>query len=369
MRAQIILLTAMSLLLRVGAFAQTSITSLYNGYRDGDKLYRIVADRVSLGDKGENCVWELPPAQEDDNVFKQTIYLSNDSLTIVEGDFLLHYMATDKELFLRGFQMRGMYCVQQQLLPELKYPFAYGDSIADSYSRKTTCYDNFTFDEHGSCYTVCDGWGTLTDGNETLKDVLRIHHHNTTISEYDDMDGDSVEHVLSEVTEDKYLWYYSGCRYPVMDTRIIKCKTNGETVSDTTFTSLYMPDLQLSELAYDEANSLLIAQREALGNFSHQKKGNGTDNDEGDGTSFPITISATLQLGSNEILLNYNVEEDTDASFYAYDIVGRLLGSIPHISLSKGEYHETMYLKERPINGVVMLTIVVGDRKQVVKVS
>lgn len=366
MRIQIILSTAVSLLLSVDAFAQTSITSLYNGYRDGDKLYRIVADRVSLGDKGENCVWELPPVQEDDNVFKQTVYLSNDSLTIVEGDFLFHYIATDKELSLRGFQMRGMYCVQQQLLPELKYPFVYGDSIADSYSRKTTCYDNFTIEENGNCYTVCDGWGTLTDGDETLKDVLRVHHHNTTVSEYDDWDGDSVEHVLSEVTEDKYLWYYSGCRYPVMDTRIIKCKTNGETVSDTTFTSLYMPDLQLSELAYDEANSQLNAQREAFENSSNQED---NDNGNGDVTPFPITMSGTLQSGSNEILLSYNVEEDTDASFYAYDIVGRLLGSIPHISLSKGEYHETMSLKDRPINGVVMLTIVVGDRKQVVKVS
>lgn len=372
MRVQIILSTAMSLLLSVGAFAQTSITSQYNGYRDGDKLYRILADRVSLGDKGENCVWELPPAQEDNNVFKQTIYLSNDSLTIVEGDFLLHYMATDKELSMQGFQMRGMCCVQQQLLPELKYPFVYGDSIADTYSRKTICYDNFTIEENGSCYTVCDGWGTLTDGDETLNDVLRIHHHNSTISEYNDMDGDSVEHVLSEVTEDKYLWYYAGCRYPVMDTRIIKCKTNEETVSDTTFTSLYMPDLQLSELAYDEANTQLNAQREALEHSSRQEdNGNndGNSDDEDNSTPFPITMSATLQAGSNEILLNYNVEEDTDASFYAYDIVGRLLGSIPHISLSMGEYHETMSLKDRPINGVVMLTIVVGDRKQVVKVS
>ena len=369
MRVQVIISTAITLLLSIDAFAQTSITSLYNGYRDGDILYRIVADSTSLGDRGENCVWELPPAQDDNNVFKQTIYFSNDSLTIVEGDFLLHYIATDKELSMHGFQMRGMYCKQQQLLPELKYPFIYGDSIADTYSRKTTCYDNFTIAENGSCYTVCDGWGTLTDGNETLNDVLRIHHHNTTISEYDDMDGDSVEHILSEVTEDKYLWYYSGCRYPVMDTRIIKCKMNGETVSDTTFTSLYLPDLQLSELAYDEANSQLIAQREALGNSSHQEKGNGTGNGEGDGTPFPITMSATLQPGSNEILLNYNVEEDTDVSFYAYDIVGRLLGSKSHISLSKGKYQETMDLKDRPINGVVMLTIVVGDRKQVVKVS
>jgi hypothetical protein len=133
-----------------------------------------------------------------------------------------------------------------------------------------------------------------------------------------------------------------------------------------------MSDLQLSELAYDEANSQLNAQREAFRNSSNQDdndNGNGDGDGKDAGTPFPITMSGTLQSGSNEILLSYNVEEDTDASFYAYDIVGRLLGSKPHISLSKGEYHETMSLKDRPINGVVMLTMVVGDRKQVVKVS
>ena len=364
MRTRIILSTAIALLLAIGSYAQTSITSQHNGYRDGDRLYRIVANDTTLGNRGENCIWELPSVQDDGNVFKQTVYLRNDSLTIVEDDFLIHYIATDKELSMRGFQMRGMLSIQNRLSPELRYPFAYGDSISGTYSRRTTYYDTFTTEEEGSCYTVCDGWGVLTDGNEILKDVLRIHHHNTILSEYDDEDGDSVEHIVSEVSEDKYLWYYSGCRYPVMDTRIIKCKANGETVSDTTFTSLFMPDLQISELAYDDANSQLISQREALEHSSNQ-----SGNNNGDEAPFPVKMSATLQPGHGEISLDFLVTEDTDATFYAYDLAGRLLGHVAHISLTKGEYHETMVLERRPINGIVMLTMIVGDKKQVVKVS
>lgn len=186
------------------------------------------------------------------------------------------------------------------------------------------------------------------------------------MSEYDngDEDGDQFEHVVSEVTEDKYLWYYAGCRYPVMDTRIITCKENGVTVSDTTFTSLYMPELQVSELSYDDANSQLIAQREALENASGQN-GSGNEN----GTPFPITMSATLLPGHGEIRLDYTVAEDTDAAFYAYDMAGRLLGCVTHLSLSEGEYHETMVLDKRPINNIVMLTMIAGDQKQVIKVS
>ena len=364
MRTRTIISIAIAFFLTIDSFAQTSIKSEYNGFRDGDRLYRIVVNDAPPGNRGQNCVWELPSAKKDDSVFKQAIYLKNDSLTIIEGDLMLHYYATDKEVSMRGFQTRDMCSVQDRALPELKYPFTYGDSIAGTYSRKTTYYNTFTIEGEGSCYTVCDGWGVLTDGSETMKDVLRVHHHNTIVSEYNNEDGDTVEPVKSEVTEDKYLWYCSGCRYPVMDTRIINCKENGKVVADTTFTSLYMPKLQASELVYDEANSQLIALKEALENSSNQES---SDND--DETPFPITMSATLQPGHGEILLNYTVAEDTDATFYAYDLAGRLLGFAAHALLSKGEYHETMVLKNQPVNGIVMLTMVVGNRPEVIKVS
>lgn len=125
-----------------------------------------------------------------------------------------------------------------------------------------------------------------------------------------------------------------------------------------------MPDLQLSELAYDDANSQLIAQREAL-EQSPDIDGNGNGRD----TPFPIKASASLLADHNEIELNYTVTEDTDVTFYACDLTGILLKCVKHISLSEGEYHERMILDKRPINNIVMLTIIAGDKKQVVKVS
>ena len=362
MKTQTILSTVVASFVAIGSFAQTSITSKYNGYRDGDKMYRIVADYKPVGDRGENCVWEMPSAKKGDNYIKQSIILKNDSLTIVEGDLMLHYIATDKGVFMRGFQKRDFFSVQDKLLPELKYPFAYGDSIADTYSRKTTYFDTFTIEGEGSCYTVCDGWGVLTDGYETLKDVLRIHHHNTIISKCDISDDDKAEPIVSEVTEDKYLWYYSGCRYPVMDTRIIRSKSNGKIVSDTIITSLYMPELQLSELAYDDANSQIMAQRNG-------KEQSPDQNSNGGESPFPVKMSASLQPGQSEIQLDFIVAEDIDATFYAYDLAGRMLGSVTYVSLGKGEYHKTMILDRRPINSVVMLAMIAGDKKQVVKVS
>lgn len=363
MRTKIILSIVAAYLLAIDVSAQTSITSQYNGYRDDDKLYRIVANDTTLGNRGDSCVWKLPAAQDDDNFFKQTVYLRNDSLTIVENDLMLHYIATEQGLSIRGFQTRDMYSVQDTLSLELKYPFAYGDSISDTFSRTSTYYNTFTVRENGSCYTVCDGRGILTDGEETLKDVLRVHYHSTTISEYNNVEDGNALPEVSEVTEDKYVWYYPGCRYPVMDTRIITSKSNGEIIADTTFTSLYLPEVQLAELPYDDDNSELIAQREAL----EQSSGQGGSDDEGE-KPFPITMSATLQANHTEITLDYFVSEETDATFYACDMAGRLLGCVTHLSLSEGEHHETMVLKNRPINSIVMLTMVVGNRQEVLKV-
>lgn len=367
MRTQVIISVAISLLLAIDSSAQTSLTSQYNGYRDGDRLYRIVANDTTLGNRGDSCVWTLPPAESDDNYFRQMVYLRNDSLTIVEGDLMLHYIATDQGLFMRGFQTRDMYSVQDTLSQELKYPFAYGDSIADTFSRTSTYYNTFTVRENGSCYTVCDGRGVLTDGEEILKDVLRVHHHSTTISEYNNVEDGNALPEVSEVTEDKYVWYYPGCRYPVMDTRIITSKSNGEIIADTTFTSLYLPEVQLAELPYDDANNELIAQREALEQSSGQGGSDNEGQDKGD-KPFPITMTATLQPNHTEITLDYFVSEETDATFYACDMAGRLLGCVTHLSLSEGEHHETMVLKNRPINSIVMLTMVVGNRQEVLKV-
>lgn len=362
MRVQTIIFTAIIIVLTIDAFGQVSITNQCNGYRDGDKIYRVVTESVSPGNRGENSVWKIPPIQKENDFVIQTVFRNNDSITIAEGDFLLHYISTENELSMCGFQKRGMYGVHNKLLPELKFPFAYGDSISGTYSRKTTYYDMFSIEGEGTCYTVCDGMGILTDGQEILKDVLRVHHHNTIVSKYGNQDGDDSGPSVVEVTEDKYLWYCPGCRYPVMDTRILRSKSNGKIVSDSTFTSLYLPDLQSSDLAYDEDNSPKIAKN---GKIELQE----TQNDDGRGSLFPIKMSAELQLNNGNVRLNYQVSTELkDCAFYAYDLAGRLLGSVVHKSLGEGEYSETLLLTSHPIGEIVMLSMVVGDDRQVVKV-
>lgn len=362
MRPLTIIFTLIAFLYASKSYTQTAITNQLNGFRDGDKLYRIIAEPSEPGQRGEKCVWKLPSVKEDGSYVKQSIYKTDDSLTIAEGDFLLHYIATEKELSMRGFQKRGVCGVQDKLLTELRFPFAYGDSISGTYSRRTTYYDAFSIDGEGTYYTVCDGFGILTDGNETLKDVLRIHHHNCIVSKYDNVIGSETRSTVSEVNEDKYLWYFPGCRYPVMDTRIISCKSDGDIISDTIFTSLYLPELQVSELAHDNDNSKLIAMKEGT------KQDDGKNGDDGN-SDFPVKVTASYEPDAKEIRLDYNATKGTDVVFYAHDLAGRLLGVLSLNSITEGEHHGTLILNSRPINNIVMLTVIADGMQQVVKVS
>ncbi len=359
MRPLTIIITLIAFLYASESYTQPSITHKLNGFRDGDKLYRLIAEPVEQGQRGEKCVWKLPSVKEDGNYVKQSIYRTGDSLTVAEGDFLLHYIATEKEVSMRGFQKRGVCGVQEKLLTELRFPFVYGDSISGNYSRQTTYYDTFVVDGEGTYYTVCDGLGILTDGYETMKDVLRVHHHNNIVSKYNNMNGSETKTIVSEVTEDKYLWYYPGCRYPVMDTRIIQCKSDGKIVSDTIFTSLYLPELQISDLAYDDDNSKLMALKEDLKHYDEH------DNNGG----FPVKVTANIEPSAKEIRLGYHTDKETDIVFYAHDLAGRLLGVLSLNSIAEGEHHATLILKNRPINNIVMLTVIADGMQQVVKVS
>ena len=56
MRTRTIISIAIAFFLANDSFAQTSVTSKYNGYRDGDKLYRIVVNDAPPGNRGENCL-------------------------------------------------------------------------------------------------------------------------------------------------------------------------------------------------------------------------------------------------------------------------------------------------------------------------
>lgn len=69
-----------------------------------------------------------------------------------------------------------------------------------------------------------------------------------------------------------------------------------------------------------------------------------------------------------KVRLDYHVSNQTDCTFYAHDITGRLLGSVVHTSIDEGKHQETLALNNRPIDGIIMLTMVTGNAKQVVKV-
>lgn len=158
----------------VPAPAQISLTATTSSPRHGDMLCRVELPHVSEGQRGEASIWTLPAIPDDSSDHLQAIRSNGDTVVIYEQNRMLHFLVRGDTLYNKGEQSRRAYRIFSQERPELAYPFQYGDSISGSY--ESDCqYEGIRYVVSGSGYTVSDGMGLLTDGEDTLHHVLRIH--------------------------------------------------------------------------------------------------------------------------------------------------------------------------------------------------
>lgn len=89
-----------------------------------------------------------------------------------------------------------------QRRPQLKYPFSYGYSISGPYIESGQ-NEGIRFLLNGSGYSVFDGKGSVTDGYDAIRNVIRIHVKDNCIMNYEDGQEETSR-------EDRYLWYCTG---------------------------------------------------------------------------------------------------------------------------------------------------------------
>ena len=334
-------------------FSQVPLTTLNNTLRHGDILCKIEVPYVEQGDRGSDAVWHLPEIPEKGKEHLQTINSNTDTVAVYEEGRILHYLAKGDTLLLKGQQSPRAYRIYSQERPYMRYPFQYGDSISGNY--KGDCRDEneyYTLDGFG--YTVADGSGCLTDGEDTLKHVIRLHLSDDYVNTYSD---GTAEHLK----EDRYLWYCAGYRYAVMESvKTSRYEKEGLVPTDS-ITYLYLPYMQL-DLAEDAANNHLIAElaaadaaREAL---SH-----------GQGVGAITAIDAKLSPDGQTVTIQYQLGSDSDITFYACDITGSMLGSVMYQNRETGEWQDTLALDRRPIGNTLILSVRCGKEQFSLKVS
>ncbi len=338
------ILLLLILLKSFSLFSQVPLTTSTNALRHGDILCRVEIPYESEGERGEASVWELPAIPDESSDHYQTILSNGDTVVIYEEGRMLHYLVRGDTLYNKGEQSRRAYRIYSHERVELIYPFQYEDSIASGYEGDCR-YEGNSYTVSGYGYTVADGTGILTDGEDTLRHVLRLHLHD----EYADDYGNGF---LEQWMTDRYRWYCMGYRYPVMETVVTSRLDGSEQTVASSATYLYLPVMQM-ELDEDIANEALLAQLEAGGYGGQGGQG---------GTGSLKSVDATLSSDGQSLTINYSLSSSSDITFYACDILGNMLGTSHYQNRVAGEWQECLMLSRRPIGNALMLSIRCGEQ-------
>ena len=339
------------LALSAPAMAQNFHTTSTNALRHGDILCRVEIPYESEGERGEASVLTIPDIPDDSPDHLQAIRSNGDTIVIYEEGRMLHYLMRGDTLYNKGEQSRRSYRILSQERPELVYPFQFGDSISGSYEGDCQ-YEGIRYAVSGSGYTVADGMGILTDGEDTLRHVLRLHLH-------DYFEDDYGNETMERWSSDCFRWYCMGYRYPVMETVITYRHDGAEQEQTSCATYLYLPVMQM-ELDEDVPNEELLARLEADGSCGQGGQGGG-----GSLTS----VDASLSSDGQSLTINYSLNSTSDITFYACDIMGNVLGTAHYQNRETGDWQECLTLSRRPIGNALMLSIRCGEEWISMKVS
>lgn len=332
--------------------AQVPITRTLNEMRQGDLLCKVEVDYVDPGSRGPEEVWRMGKITKQSKDFLQGIASNGDTIAIFEPDRILHHVVYGDTLFDKGEQQRRAYRIYTQERPLMRYPFQYGDSIAGEYIGHGMD-ENIQLSVQGWGYSVADGMGMLTDGENSLMHITRIHM-------FDDYTEDYGGQVSIRTFRNHYLWYCAGYRYPVMESfhySLIQDDTLSIPMDSVSY--MYLPVLQ-DYLGEDTVNDSLrteIALTDAIRQAAASEQG-------------PLSsISAGLSSDGMQLNISYTLSESGDVTFCACDILGNMIGYNHYDSQAAGDWQECLVLSRKPIGNALMLSIQCGEQIKSMKIS
>ena len=334
-------------------FGQIALTLSANAPRHSDLLCKIIIPYVGVGDRGEDIVWPLGEVNDDSKDHLQLINSNADTIAIYEEGRILHYLVKGDTLLNKGVQSRRAYQIYSDERPLLRYPFQYGDSIWGDFSGDGR-YENSRYSVTGFGYTVADGTGCLTDGEDTLRHVIRLHKLDEYVQDFG-KDGSEC------FQEECYRWYCAGYRYAVMESKVTSVYIDNVLNPVDSVSYLYLPVMQM-ELAGDEDNETLLAELAAI----DAARG---DLNNGNGSGSLAGVDASLSSDGGTVTVHFTLTTVADISFHAFDIMGNLIGQTSFQGKEAGDWQECLILSRNPIGNALMLSIRCGGQVVSFKVN
>lgn len=354
---------------------QQSLTSTLNAYRDGDGLYKVQIGYNNIGGRGESQYWDCPPFSTESQYYIQSYRQQGDTMICLEHETMYQYKNIGDSILCMGFENRSTEIHYDIPILQMSFPFAYEDSIGGVFAGHGQYGQRRHIGIWGRNYTVADAYGKLTDGEDTISNILRVHQHsefrrivsNKSMPQVCFTDIDTVIQILDTLAaplliEDRYRWYHAGNRYPIWEVCESKTVSGTDTLSHFQTAFLCLPEAQMEDLSEDPENEYIQTQQLTQGVGDPQEEEiSGREN------SFPIRIEYTHSSGSKSLELHYTLSESGPVSFSLYDILGTCLASSVHSSLEAGEYTEQLVYKTQPFGQTLVLYIRFSDEEKLLK--
>jgi len=366
--------------------AQDSITLGCNAPRDGDRLRKLQIDVVSHGDRGKDAVWEVIRTDEGKG-YTQEFFAKGDSMVCQEHSTNYYSTTCGDSLFLKSFRNRTTKMDYVKPVLHRTKTMAYGDSISSEFMARGTYCDKLHIGMWGRNSVVADATGIIINGEDTLRNILRLHRRTefrrTSDTRHlpDTMFTDAYLRQCIDslpcdnVCEDRYIWYKIGHRYPIMETVVTSHVQNDSIYGGIATSFLYLPEEQLSDLNTDLANEKVQERmrlrdeaasgrkpRDSFRDMAHDCSHGGTYDD------FPIAVDARLDADGNRLLFDYVMKEEGELSLGIYTDGGATIAQRNFGKRHAGAYSEIIRLSEAINIGYVLIKIEFGEQNKVIKI-
>lgn len=287
------------------AEAQHILTRENTLIRPGDVIDKEQVVYQDPGESGFNLTWDFRNVELVNNSYRiEHVGDSTSMLLSIHPKSMNHYQIAGDTLFRIAYEDPLTKLVYHNPVPELRFPFTYGDVFSASYEGKGLYCRHNGVEEAGTVFIEADAIGTffLTE-EDTLRNVLRVHTVKTSVvgMDKDSIVTDSTKRVTK--VEDIYRWYARGYRYPVFETLSETCYDGTKCLYNDKVAYRTLPEY-LRSLG-DSINEEII-QLDSLQSDSHE----------------PDIIQYQVQNAGGNLKVDYSLSERATISALISDTMG-----------------------------------------------
>lgn len=258
----------------------------------------------------------------------------------------------------------------------LTFPFVYQKRIEGYFFGTGNYCRRLDLTVQGKTVTQADAYGMIIlPSGDTLQHVLRVRslkkiaekmvpslQKDSVIAPV--IHTDSIDYHLNNdsvwMQVETYRWYADGYRYPIFETMESLTFKDNKPLKHFNTAFMYSPDKH-GYLNDDPENLAKLDEQDKADKEAREKSsGNNKYSPGRNPDKEPINYNAYIENGSNQLSVEYNLNQSADVTIALYDMQGRLLVRYPKTTRSSGLYQESISLEGFQL-GEYLLRIVVND--------